>query len=776
MAYLINKSDGTALITIEDGVLDTSTSIGLLGRNYTGYGEIQNENFVFLLENFSNNNPPTRPIRGQSWYDSASGRMNVYTGTEWAPISSATISELPPSEFIGALWLRPSSQQLSIFNGNVWTVIGPEAVPGFGETRSMSSILKDTNNTDHAVILMKINGQVQGIWCSESFSINASNSIDGFFDLVKGLNVAGSSTIQGSLLGNASTASKLATTRTINGVNFDGSSDITVTATTPNSLIRGTYLTGSNFNGSLSTTWSVDATSGDSIGTVVARDSSGSFAANVITATNFIGTLSGNVNVTIGTSGFNNIIANEVDGKIFTGRAARASRLDVGRTINNVVFDGSQNIVVSANAETLTGTFIKDTVVTSNLEQVGTLNSLSILDQGLAIGIGNSIQIIVESNIPTIRASGKIDLILSNDGPSLSFVTPSESLSQGGPLAPAILSNNLVNLGVPTKKFDNVYANNFVGNASSASTLLNSRTINGIAFNGSQNIVIFDNTKLPLTGGTITGSVVANGNISVPSASLTFGTVNTLAVGLSLDIPTISSTSQFNILVGSQGPDITFAPAALAASLGGPLAPAIFSNNLTNLGGPSKPFNTIYANNLIGNASTATVLQTPRTINNVPFNGSQNITIVDNTKLPLTGGTISGTLVVNNPIIQSQVPTENNHLVNKLYVDTSKIVETIFNAGNTGTTLTLNWNNGTIQTVTANSNFTLALPINMPSGASLTAIITQDSSGNRKLTASSGYIFASGYKTLSTQPNTVDLLNIFKAGSIHFVTLTTGYA
>jgi hypothetical protein len=64
----------------------------------------------------------------------------------------------------------------------------------------------------------------------------------------------------------------------------------------------------------------------------------------------------------------------------------------------------------------------------------------------------------------------------------------------------------------------------------------------------------------------------------------------------------------------------------------------------------------------------------------------------------------------------------------------------------------------------------------MPSGASLTAIITQDSSGNRKLTASSGYIFASGYKTLSTQPNTVDLLNIFKAGSIHFVTLTTGYA
>jgi hypothetical protein len=248
-----------------------------------------------------------------------------------------------------------------------------------------------------------------------------------------------------------------------------------------------------------------------------------------------------------------------------------------------------------------------------------------------------------------------------------------------------------------------------------------------------------------------------------------------LSVGVNLNIPTISSTSQFDILVGSQGPNITFAPAALAVSLGGPAEPAILSNNLTNLGGPTRPFNNVYANNIIGNASTATTLQTTRTINGVPFNGSQNVIIVDDTKLPLTGGTISGTLIVNNPIIQTQAPTQNNHLVNKLYVDSTKIVETIFNAGNTGTTLTLNWNNGTIQTVTANSNFTLALPINMPSGASLTVIITQDSSGNRRLTASSGYVFASGYKTLSTQSNAVDLLNIFKAGSIHFVTLTTGY-
>ena len=53
MAYIINRFDGTQLSIVDDGVLDNSTSLGLIGRNYTGYGETQNENFVFLLENLT---------------------------------------------------------------------------------------------------------------------------------------------------------------------------------------------------------------------------------------------------------------------------------------------------------------------------------------------------------------------------------------------------------------------------------------------------------------------------------------------------------------------------------------------------------------------------------------------------------------------------------------------------------------------------------------------------------------------------------------------------
>jgi hypothetical protein len=48
--------------------------------------------------------------------------------------------------------------------------------------------------------------------------------------------------------------------------------------------------------------------------------------------------------------------------------------------------------------------------------------------------------------------------------------------------------------------------------------------------------------------------------------------------------------------------------------------------------------------NVTGNAATATALQTARTINGVSFNGTANITVADSTKLPLSGGTMTGTI------------------------------------------------------------------------------------------------------------------------------------
>ena len=65
MPYQIDKTDGTVLVTLADGVVDTSTDLNLVGRNVAGYGEQQNENFVKLLENFARaDTPPSKALIG----------------------------------------------------------------------------------------------------------------------------------------------------------------------------------------------------------------------------------------------------------------------------------------------------------------------------------------------------------------------------------------------------------------------------------------------------------------------------------------------------------------------------------------------------------------------------------------------------------------------------------------------------------------------------------------------------------------------------------------
>jgi hypothetical protein len=79
MAYTIIRSDGTTLTTIADGTINTSSSsIGLPGRNFSGYGQTLDTNMVRMVENFAANTPPSNPIRGQLWYDiTGTGTLKV---------------------------------------------------------------------------------------------------------------------------------------------------------------------------------------------------------------------------------------------------------------------------------------------------------------------------------------------------------------------------------------------------------------------------------------------------------------------------------------------------------------------------------------------------------------------------------------------------------------------------------------------------------------------------------------------------------------------------
>ena len=144
MAYIINNSYGTPITTVADGTVDTTTSLKLIGKNYAGYGEIQNENFLFLLENFANSSAPGRAIAGQLWFDSGLGKLKFNDGSKWRTTGGAETGSTQPTGLTkGDFWYDDVNKQLHACNGGAsFTLIGPQGVLGSGATQMISRSVK----------------------------------------------------------------------------------------------------------------------------------------------------------------------------------------------------------------------------------------------------------------------------------------------------------------------------------------------------------------------------------------------------------------------------------------------------------------------------------------------------------------------------------------------------------------------------------------------------------------------------------------------------------
>lgn len=481
MSYVINKSNGEQLIVLEDGTIDTSTSVNLVGRNYVGYGEAQNENFLWLLENFANDKPPVRPLTGQLWFDTSANLVKVYNLEEWVPVGSAILSQTEPTITVaGSFWLDTNANQLKVYTGSEWQIVGPEAVRGFGSTKVRATTLDDTVGNQRPVLIFETDDVPFAICTASAFTINSYAAINGFeTNLISGINLSSASKIKGSVTGNAGTADSLKTSRNINGVPFNGTSNITIRSSTTQSLISGSYIVGNDFDGSQEIVWSIDASPTNSIGKIVARNSEGGFSAGTITAT-FVGNLTGNVTANSGTSRFNVVEANSFIGATLSGNAATATQLANARKINGVSFDGTSDITVPAPAGILTGNTLASNVLLSSLTSVGTLSNLNVADLGITIGSSSQFKLFVDNSVPTIRsATGTLNFDLGPTGPDIKLVDTSTSLSLGGLNAPALIGDNTTNLGIPSYKFNNVYANYFRGNADTATLALRATNIVG---------------------------------------------------------------------------------------------------------------------------------------------------------------------------------------------------------------------------------------------------------------------------------------------------------
>ena len=447
--------------------------------------------------------------------------------------------------------------------------------------------------------------------------------------------------------GSAATALALKTARTINGVSFNGTANIVIADSTKLPLTGGT-LTGGLTAPNLTATGSIKTITLNATG---AGDYSPSGQGAYLSwnrnvgsgKTDFInnrGGGPGGFDWWNGTeSSYTQVMSLDSNGVLsaiggFNGNAASATKLQTARTINGISFDGTSNITIAAETPS-----------------IATITS----DATLASATTPGLYSVVEYQIAGLYGYGLLRVWSFANVWNQMFI--SHSSNSNGSVAVRQSWNGTAGYNA----WRVIDSPNVGGNAATATKLQTARMINGVSFDGTANITIADNTKLPLTGGTISGNLNANA-LGVNNNSNTSGLGLSLYSGSSAGMPdyglAFSGTATFGThgsVVGDWATYFTMSGATNRGWIfksgngaGGNVASisaagAITATSILSSGTVTAP---TFSGALSGNAATATKLQTARTINGVSFDGSANITIADNTKLPLSGGTITGNIAV----------------------------------------------------------------------------------------------------------------------------------
>jgi hypothetical protein len=219
MPYIINDYNSSNVrVTIGDGTVDNSTSLSLVGKNVSNFGALQNENFLYLLENFAASTSPLNPIPGQLWYDLTN--LNYYNSGIWAPL--AVITNDQSSSQLNALYFNPASNQLFVNSGTGFTLVGPEGIAGRGTTRMFSTTLKAIDTKTHPVIKIIVNDETVGVISTSSFVVDSTNLISGISTVSRGITFKNQS-VNDFILNGRSAYSNLATTATNLGSGTTGS-------------------------------------------------------------------------------------------------------------------------------------------------------------------------------------------------------------------------------------------------------------------------------------------------------------------------------------------------------------------------------------------------------------------------------------------------------------------------------------------------------------------------------------------------------------------------
>ena len=194
MAYTVNYTDvaNKGSISVEDNTINQQTSLSIPGRNTTAYGTAIAENFLHLLENFTNSTAPGNPVEGQLWYDNTPGvdQLKLYDGTTWISASGlkkATNAPGAAQSVTGDLWVDTDNQQLYLYTGSGWVLVGPSFSDGLS-TGVRATSITGTNNVAYTCLIVEVSAKTLAIYSTATFT--PKTTIQGFTTINPGFNLS----------------------------------------------------------------------------------------------------------------------------------------------------------------------------------------------------------------------------------------------------------------------------------------------------------------------------------------------------------------------------------------------------------------------------------------------------------------------------------------------------------------------------------------------------------------------------------------------------------
>lgn len=198
MPYNVKYTDkeNKTPITVFDNTSNTDTSLTFPGRNVSGYGQVIAENFLALLENFASSTAPVNPTEGQLWFntDPAVSSLLLWDGSSWKAASGVQKSLVQPGtdqSKVGELWVDTINQQLFVFSGTDWILVGPNFSSGL-RSGLVAEKIKDSTDADRVILSVYVEDKPIIIISKDSFT---PKLIIPQFPIIRaGINIASPST------------------------------------------------------------------------------------------------------------------------------------------------------------------------------------------------------------------------------------------------------------------------------------------------------------------------------------------------------------------------------------------------------------------------------------------------------------------------------------------------------------------------------------------------------------------------------------------------------